>query len=92
MATDQSNETWLDGARLLGYVRIAVYVLVSLLALSLLAVGTIAIIAEIKGTWHWAIHLQSTVSYIGLFVSRLLIVLVPLFVILVIGRRVVDDA
>lgn len=92
MATDQSNETWLDGAGLLGYVRIAVYVLVSLLALSLLAVGTIAIIAEIKGTWHWAIHLQSTVSYIGLFVSRLLIVLVPLFVILVIGRRVVDDA
>jgi len=93
MATDRSTETArFDGARILGYVRVTVYVLASLLALSLLTVGTIAIIAEIKGTWHWQIHLQSTVSYVGLFVSRLLVVLVPLFVVLVLGRQVVDGA
>lgn len=96
MATDSPAETdtrtLLDGARLLRYVRIGVYVLSSLLGLSLLTVGTIAIIAELKGTWHWAIHLQSTISYMGLFVSRLLFVLVPLFVVLVVGRQVVEDA
>lgn len=96
MATDSPTETdthpLLDGPRLLRYVRIAVYVLASLLGLSLLTVGTIAIIAEVKGTWHWSIHLQSTISYMGLFVSRLLLVLVPLFVVLVVGRQVVEDA
>lgn len=93
MATDRSTGTArLDGATLLGYVRWTVYALVSLLALCLLTVGTIAIIAEVKGTWHWQIHLQSTLSYVGLFVSRLLVVLVPLFVVLVLGRQVVDDA
>lgn len=82
----------LDAATLLGYVRIAVYVLTAILALSLLATGTIGIIAEIKGTWHWSLHLQSTISYMALFISRLLGVLVPLFLVLVVGRQVVPDA
>lgn len=96
MAADSPTETDTgtlpDGTRLLHYVRVSVYILASVLGLSLLTVGTIAIIAEVKGSWHWQIHLQSTISYMGLFVSRLLLVLVPLFVILVVGRRVVEDA
>ena len=93
MATENEQSTvGVDGATLLGYVRIAVYVLTALLALSLLMVGTVGIIAEIKGTWHWAIHLESTISFMALFVSRLLVVLVPLFLVLVVGRQVVADA
>jgi len=93
MATENEQSTvGIDGATLLGYVRIAVYVLTALLALSLLMVGTVGIIAEIKGTWHWAIHLESTISFMALFVSRLLVVLVPLFLVLVVGRQVVADA
>jgi hypothetical protein len=91
MATEQSNSR-LTAVSLLGYLRILVYTLATLLALSLLVVGTIGLIAELKGSWHWEIHLQSTISYVGLFVSRLLVVLVPLFVVLVVGRRVVPDA
>ncbi|GGO00529.1 MULTISPECIES: hypothetical protein [Haloarcula] len=91
MATEQSGERF-DAATLLGYVRITVYVLAALLALSLLVVGTVGLLAEIKGTWHWAIHLESTISFVGLFVSRLLVVLIPLFVVLVVGRRVIPDA
>ncbi|EMA09068.1 hypothetical protein SAMN05443574_11499 [Haloarcula vallismortis] len=91
MATEQSNSR-LTAVSLLGYLRILVYTLATLLALSLLVVGTIGLIAELKGSWHWQIHLESTISYIGLFVSRLLVVLVPLFVVLVVGRRVVPDA
>jgi hypothetical protein len=91
MATEQSNSR-LSAVSLLGYLRILVYTLATLLALSLLVVGTIGLIAEVKGSWHWQIHLESTISYIGLFVSRLLVVLVPLFVVLVVGRRVVPDA
>ncbi|WP_336329278.1 hypothetical protein [Haloarcula sp. CGMCC 1.2071] len=91
MATEQSNSR-LTAVSLLGYLRILVYTLATLLALSLLVVGTIGLIAELKGSWHWEIHLKSTISYIGLFVSRLLVVLVPLFVVLVVGRRVVPDA
>lgn len=91
MATEQPNSR-LSAAAVLGYVRALVYTLVVLLGLSLLVVGTIALIAELKGSWHWAIHLESTISYIGLFVSRLLFVLVPLFVVLVVGRQVVSDA
>ncbi len=90
--TETEDRTLFDGVRLLRYVRLSVYLLTSLLALSLLTVGTIAIIAEIKGSWHWQIHLQSTISYMGLFVSRLLFVLVPLFVVLVVGRQVIRDA
>lgn len=81
-----TGETFVD---VIGY---AVRVLAVLLALSLLVVGTIAIIAELKGTWHWAIHLESTISYIGLFVSWVLVLLVPGFLALIIGRRVVRDA
>lgn len=88
----ESDSDTLDAATLLGYLRVAVYALTALLGISLLVVGTVAIIAELKGTWHWSIHLESTISYVAVFVSRLLAVLVPLFVLLVVGRRVVDDA
>lgn len=71
---------------LLGYVRTVVYLLTSLLALALLVVGTIAVIAELKGTWHWSIHLESTISYAGLFVGWLLVALVPLTGALLAGR------
>ncbi|NLV12221.1 hypothetical protein [Haloarcula argentinensis] len=91
MATEQSNSR-LTAVSLLAYLRILVYTLATLLALSLLVVGTIGLIAELKGSWHWQIHLESTISYIGLFVSRLLVVLVPLYAVLVVGRRVVPDA
>jgi hypothetical protein len=91
MATEQSASR-VDAATVLGYLRTLVYTLVVLLALSLLVVGTVGLIAELKGSWHWAIHLESTISYIGLFVSRLLVVLIPLFLVLVVGRRVVADA
>lgn len=93
MSTDNERlSVSINGATVLRYVRGTVYLLTVLLALSLLAVGTVGIIAEIKGTWHWAIHLESTISYMGVFVSRLLMVLVPLFVVLVVGRQVVSDA
>ncbi|EMA32960.1 hypothetical protein [Haloarcula japonica] len=91
MATERSNSR-LTAVSLLGYLRILVYTLATLLALSLLVVGTIGLIAELKGSWHWQIHLESTISYIGLFVSRLLVALVPLYVVLVVGRRVIPDA
>lgn len=90
MATEQSSPT-IDGATVLGYVRTVVYLLAALVALSLLVVGTVGLLAEVKGTWHWAIHLESTISYMGLFVSRLLFVLVPLFAVLVIGRVIVNE-
>lgn len=91
MAVTEDSERTLTAATVLGYVRMAVYALTALLGLALLVVGTVAIIAELKGTWHWAIHLQSTVSYTAVFVSRLLMVLVPLFGVFVLGRLVVDD-
>lgn len=92
MAAKRFRLTRLDGATLLGYVRTTVYVLTAVLALSLLVVGTIGVIAELKGTWHWAIHLQSTVSYVGVFVGYLLGLLVPLFFVLLAGRWVMSDA
>jgi len=92
MAVEPDERTGPDAATLLGYVRITVYVLTVLLGLSLLFVGTIAIIAQLKGTWHWSIHLRSSLSYTAVFVSRLLLVLVPLFAVLVVGRTVIDDA
>lgn len=91
MATRLSRATQLDGATVLGYLRTTVYLLTAVLALSLLVVGTIGVIAELKGTWHWQIHLQTTVSYVGVFVSYLLGLLVPLFVVLLVGRVVVTD-
>jgi len=92
MATEKASRTGVDAARVLGYVEWSVYVLTAVLGLSLLVVGSVAVIAAIKGSWHWAIHLESTVSYMGLFVSRLLFVLVPLYVAMLVGRRVVDRA
>lgn len=79
-----------DARTALDYLRVAVYVLTALVALSLLVVGTVAVVAEVKGTWHWAIHLESTVSYVGVLVSRLLVVLVPGFILLVAGRWYYD--
>lgn len=73
------------------YVRITVYVLVTVLVLSLLVVGTVGIIAELKGTWHWAIHLQSAVRYVGTFFGYLLALLVPLLLVLLVGRLVVSN-
>ncbi|RMB18187.1 hypothetical protein [Haloplanus aerogenes] len=78
-------------ARVLGYLQGTTYVLGSLLVLALLAVGTVGIIAEIKGTWHWAIHLESTVSYIGVFVAGVLLLLLPTAALLLIGRVIVDE-
>jgi Ca2+/Na+ antiporter len=87
-----ASNRWLpaDRVELLAYVRTAVYVLGSLLATSLLVVGTVAIIAEIKGTWHWAIHLESTISFMAIAIGALLVVLVPLLVLLVVGRWWID--
>lgn len=85
MAAESAKRTF-DVETALGYLQAVVYVLTALIALSLLTVGTVAVIAEIKGTWHWAIHLESTISYLGLFISRLLLLLVPGFLVLVVGR------
>lgn len=92
MTVETGRRVALSLAGVLTVLRAFVSLLAGLLALSLLVVGTVAVIAELKGTWHWAIHLESTISYIGLFVSWLLTVLVPTFLALVIGRAVVDDA
>lgn len=78
--------------RALGLLRGSVYGLTALLGLSLLVIGTVAIIAELKGTWHWMIHLESTLSYVGLFVQYLLAALVPLFGLFVVARRRWSDA
>ena len=78
------------GQTVLDYLRVAVYSLTVLLGFSLLAVGTIAIIAQIKGTWHWMIHLESMVSYMAVFISGVLVLLVPLFALLVTGRWWLD--
>lgn len=75
-----------SGRRALYYLRLVVYTLASLVFMSLLVVGTIAVIAEMKGTWHWSIHLQSTVSYMGIFVGALLVALLPLTALLFLGR------
>lgn len=81
-----------DGPRVVESLEAAVRSLAVLLVLALLVVGTIAVIAELKGTWHWAIHLESTISYIGVLVSWILVLLVPGFLALVVGRRVIRDA
>lgn len=79
-------------AALMTTLAVTVRGLTVLLALALLVVGTVAVIAELKGTWHWAIHLESTISYIGYFVTWLLALLVPGFLALVVSRRVITDA
>jgi hypothetical protein len=68
------------------YTRVAVFTLAALVGLSLLVIGTVAILAELKGTWHWMIHLESTISYMGLFVSWVLLALAPLTLVLLYGR------
>lgn len=70
----------------LGYLWIVAYALTALLGLSLLAVGAIAIIAQLKGTWHWMIHLESMVSYMSVFVGAILVVLVPMYAVLALAR------
>lgn len=77
--------------RTLGYLRGLTYALGLVLVVSLLAVGTVGIIAEVKGTWHWAIHLESTISFIGAFVGAVLAVLLPSTALLLVGRWVTDD-
>lgn len=86
----ESNATT-PSVRALGYLRGTTYALGTLLVLALLAVGTVGIIAEIKGTWHWAIHLESTVSYLGVFVAGVLTLLLPAATLLVLARRIVDE-
>jgi len=77
-------------ARVLNYLRGTTYALGLLLLLALLSVGTVGIIAEIKGTWHWAIHLESTISYLGVFVAGILVLLIPVATLLLLGRWSLD--
>lgn len=80
-----------DGRRrALHWVRVATYSLTALVALSLLTVGTVAVIAEVKGTWHWAIHLESTISYMAVFLGAQLALLAPLLAISLTARLVYD--
>lgn len=94
MAThrERSRERRLEPAAVRRYLRILVYGLTTVLGFALLSIGTVAIIAELKGTWHWQIHLDSTVRYVGLFVHYLLVVLVPLFVVHLLARWRWSDA
>lgn len=66
--------------------RVAVYTLGALLGISLLVIGSVAVVAELKGTWHWAIHLETTVAYMAVFVSYVLAALVPLMAALAVVR------
>ena len=72
------------------WVRLGTYSLSFLVALSLLVVGTVAVVAEVKGTWHWAIHLESTISYMGVLIGGMLALLVPLLLVSL-GARLVYD-
>lgn len=90
--SDRYRETRVDRASIRRYLRILVYGLTTALGLALLAIGTVAIITELKGTWHWQIHLDSTVRYVGLFVHYLLLVLVPLFAVHLLARWRWSDA
>lgn len=84
-----ATKTEISGAtrpRALDYLRVVVYLLVLLLGLSLFAVGSVAIIAQIKGTWHWMMHLESMLSYMSIFISWVLVALVPLFCLLLVSR------
>jgi hypothetical protein len=86
MAVETKSTTDSDLTRALGYVRTAVYIVTALIGLSLLVVGTVAVIAGLKGTWHWSIHLESTIRYMSTLVQYLLTLLVPLFGVLIVGR------
>jgi hypothetical protein len=86
MAVETQSPTDSTLTRALGYVRTLVYVVSALIGLSILVVGTVAVIAGLKGTWHWSIHLESTIRYMATFVQYLLALLIPLFGVLVVGR------
>jgi len=90
-AAGGESDPGVPSARVLGYLRGTTYALGMLLVLALLAVGTVGIIAEIKGTWHWAIHLESTVSYLGVFVAGVLALLLPTAALLMLGRWALDE-
>lgn len=94
MAThnDRESDPTIDRESLLYWLRVVVYSLAAVLGVALLTIGTVAIIAELKGSWHWQIHLDSTVRYVGLFVQYLLWALVPLFGLLVVARWRWSDA
>ncbi|WP_435062474.1 hypothetical protein [Halobaculum sp. EA56] len=89
-ATEPADDDGPRFAEALYWVRVGTYLLSSLLALSLLVVGTVAVIAEVKGTWHWAIHLESTISYMGILMGGLLVLLVPLLLVSLTARVVYD--
>jgi hypothetical protein len=89
--SDTDSDGVAPSVQALAYLRGTTYALGTLLVLALLAVGTVGIIAEIKGTWHWAIHLESTVSYLGVFVAGVLALLLPAATLLIVGRRLVDE-
>jgi hypothetical protein len=72
--------------RIVYWLRVIVYTLGFLVGLSLLTVGTIAVIAEAKGTWHWQIHLETTVAYTAVFVVYLLAALAPSAAVLALAR------
>lgn len=93
MAADtDSRDTFVPtGERLLSGVNYLVYTLAFLLLFALAMVGSVAFISEIKGTWHWALHLESAISYLGVFVWWVLGVLVPLTVVKFLGRWYVHD-
>jgi hypothetical protein len=86
MAVETQSTTDSNLTRALGYVRTLVYVVSALIGFSILIVGTVAVIAGLKGTWHWSIHLESTIRYMATLVQYLLALLVPLFGVLVVGR------
>lgn len=90
MSLKDATGSRFDAGSMLRGLNYAVYSLAGLLFVSLLMVGTVAIIAEIKGTWHWMIHLESTISYMGVFVTWLVAALVPLMVLLFVTRWWVD--
>lgn len=93
MATEPEHVRESESERrdVLYYLHVVTYSLAGVLGLSLLALGTVAIIAEIKGSWHWMIHLESMVSYMAVFITAILVVLVPLFLALVSTRWWFDD-
>lgn len=72
------------------YLRATVYSLTALLGLALLALGSIAVIAQLKGTWHWMIHLESAVSFMSLVILWTVAALLPAFGLLVAARRWFD--
>jgi hypothetical protein len=88
---DADAESRSTPVRMLGYIRGVTYSLGAILILALLAVGTVGIIAELKGTWHWAIHLESTISFMGVFVAAVLALLLPAAALLLLGRWWIDD-